>query len=288
VPKEPAARSQLSGLASDILSAVLVDQSMTSDAASAAQQANSRILLTQSLASDAHSAAAQASSRTLVVQSLASDIYSAVLGGIPLDASTLSDLRSAITAGGATLTASNISDIASAVQGLLASDLSDVLSAARQTNSRAALVLSQASDIYSLLSDAHSDLGVLSGVISDVYSAASDLGSKLVGLASSVSDVQSAVGALTLRIRKNVALANFEFALVQAADHVSAALGQAVTAEVSLDGAAFIACVNAVAEVGSGIYVIDLDAADLNGDVVTLKFSAAAADTRLVTIVTQP
>jgi hypothetical protein len=193
---------------SDILSAaqqansrILLTQSMTSDVQSA-------LAVVQSLASDAHSAAAAANtaatagaSRALLNQSRISDVYSmlsdlqsdfgsrvpkrvatdsqlsaltadvisALAAGVPVSASDMSDLRSAIAAG--TLTASAISDIASAVAVEIASRMSDILSAAQQTNSRVALVQSTASDIYSQ---------VLGGV---------ELG------ASSLSDLRSAITA---------------------------------------------------------------------------------------------
>lgn len=89
-------------------------------------------------------------------------------------------------------------------------------------------------------------------------------------------------------IRKNKPLANFEFLLVLASDHITPATGLTVTAQRSIDGAAFAACANAAAEVAVGVYKIDLAAADLNGDVITLRFTAATADARLITIVTEP
>jgi hypothetical protein len=42
-----------------------------------------------------------------------------------------------------------------------------------------------------------------------------------------------------------------------------------------------------VSEVANGVYTIDLAAADMNGDTVTLKFTAASANARIVAIVTQ-
>jgi len=93
---------------------------------------------------------------------------------------------------------------------------------------------------------------------------------------------------LPTQITKNTALAAFPFLMVLASDDITPATGLTVTATRSLDGAAFGACANAVAEVGSGIYTIDLAAADLNGDTVTLRFTAATANDRLITIVTQP
>lgn len=92
---------------------------------------------------------------------------------------------------------------------------------------------------------------------------------------------------LPMAIKKNVALDAFEFAMIDHADHVTLKTGLTVTAQRSLDGGAFGACANAVVEVGSGVYKIDLAAADLNGNIVTLKFTAAGADTTLITLVTQ-
>jgi hypothetical protein len=89
-------------------------------------------------------------------------------------------------------------------------------------------------------------------------------------------------------VPKNTALAGFGFVMVLASDHVTGATGLTVTATRSIDGGAFAACTNAVTEVGSGVYKIDLSAADLNGNVVVLKFAAATADTRLIEVLTTP
>ena len=88
-------------------------------------------------------------------------------------------------------------------------------------------------------------------------------------------------------LTKNAALSNFEFIMVDSADHVSPKVGLAITAERSLDGAAFAACANAAAEVGSGVYKINLAAADMNGDVITFKFTAAGADATMLTVKTE-
>ncbi len=148
--------------ATTLTSRMLVVQSMASDAASAAQQANSRILVTQSMASD--------------LQSKLSDVESNLLSvigttGVQLNASSLSDIRSAITGATFTLGASDISDIASAVRATVASDLSDILSAAQQVNSRLLLTKSMVSDIQSAVAVipatklAQHALGVLAVVI---------------------------------------------------------------------------------------------------------------------------
>lgn len=175
---------------SDILSALTVIQSMASDAASAAQQANSRVLVVQSMASDAHSAA-------ILGASHASDAYSAAL----LIQSRLSDFDSRTV-----------------------SDLSDLLSAVNVGNSRVLLNQSRISDIasflvvmsgvqsdiYSALSDFQSDFGsrvpkrvATDSQLSDVHS---DLASKIAGItasvsASDISDIASAVWAHTIGAR---------------------------------------------------------------------------------------
>lgn len=89
-------------------------------------------------------------------------------------------------------------------------------------------------------------------------------------------------------VTKNAAIAGFEFFMADAADHVTGKTGLTVTATRSLDGAAFGACANAVAEVSGGLYKIDLAAADLNGATVTLRFVATGADTRVVEVLPTP
>jgi hypothetical protein len=91
----------------------------------------------------------------------------------------------------------------------------------------------------------------------------------------------------SLKFDKSVGLNNFEFFMVQSGDHVSPATGLTVTAERSIDGGPFAACTNAVTEVGSGVYKLNLSPFDMNGDVITLKFTAPGADQRTITIVTQ-
>lgn len=90
----------------------------------------------------------------------------------------------------------------------------------------------------------------------------------------------------TYQIRKNVALAAFEFVMSDSVTHIPTA-GLTVTATRSIDGGAFAACANAVSGVSSGIYKIDLAASDLNGNVITFRFTAAAADDRIIAVVTQ-
>jgi len=88
-------------------------------------------------------------------------------------------------------------------------------------------------------------------------------------------------------VNKNAALSNFEFPMFSSVDHVTGLAGLAVTAERSIDGGVFAACAGAVVEVSGGIYKINLAASDLNGAVITFKFTAAGADATWITIVTQ-
>jgi hypothetical protein len=108
------------------------------------------------------------------------------------------------------------------------------------------------------------------------------------GAALGLTDIAVIKADLPTRITKNVALAAFPFFLVDSTDHVTGKTGAAVTPTRSIDGAAFAACANAVVEIANGWYKIDLAATDLNGNTIALKFTAAGADPRMVTIVTQP
>ena len=169
---------------SDIASAVWAN---TTGAATA-----SRVLLNLSRISDV-------ASYLVALSGLLSDVDSALssqfVAGVQLNASSLSDLRSAITAGGgATLSVSDISDIASAVRALLVSDLSDILSAAQQGNSRALALLSLASDIDSALTSQYTaGVQLNTSSLSDIRSAITAAAVTLD--ASTMSDIASQVWA---------------------------------------------------------------------------------------------
>jgi len=89
-------------------------------------------------------------------------------------------------------------------------------------------------------------------------------------------------------IKKNTALSAFEFVMVLTSDHYTAATGLTITAERSIDGGALGACANSATELSNGLYKIDLAASDLNGDVITLRFSSATADDLFITLLTEP
>jgi hypothetical protein len=91
----------------------------------------------------------------------------------------------------------------------------------------------------------------------------------------------------TSGVKKNTALSAFEFFMRDSTDHVSGKTGVDTTNERSIDGGAFAACTNAETEVANGIYKIDLSAADLNGTVITFKFTGTGADPTFITIKTE-
>lgn len=168
---------------SDLMSYLVAMSAAISDAHSAA-------ILGASHASDAHSAATLGASRALLLVSSVSDLQSYLVGMSGM----LSDAHSA-----AILGASHASDAYSAaliiqsrlsdLDSRLVSDLSDVLSAAQQTNSRVLVVRSLVSDVQSALSDAHSDLASRIGGVTATLSA------------SDISDIASAVWANVIGAR---------------------------------------------------------------------------------------
>ncbi len=87
-------------------------------------------------------------------------------------------------------------------------------------------------------------------------------------------------------VAKNVALSKFPFTMVDATDFATPETGLSVTAEISKDGTAFAAMTNAVAEVGNGVYTVDITASEMNADTVSLKFTATGAAQRTVVLKT--
>lgn len=113
-------------------------------------------------------------------------------------------------------------------------------------------------------------------------------------LAAILAAVDTEVNAIKLKtdnlpegIQKATALNNFEFEMVDSTDHVTEKTGLTVTATRSIDGGAFAACANAVTEVGNGTYKINLATTDLDGDFITLRFTATGADATKIGIKTE-
>jgi len=104
-----------------------------------------------------------------------------------------------------------------------------------------------------------------------------------------LADIAAVAADLPVQPTKNVALANFPFVMVLSSDHVTGATGLTVVCQRSIDGGDYANCTNTPAtEVANGTYKISLSAADMNGDTIMLKFTAATADTRFIGITTQP
>jgi len=126
--------------------------------------------------------------------------------------------------------------------------------------------------------------GSVGSVVGAVGSVTGNVGGNVVG---SVASVTSAV-AITSNVKKNQALAKFQFLMTDSTNHAPAT-GLTVTVTRSIDGAAFAAgTLSAVTEVANGMYYVDFGSGDLNGNVITLQATAAASDTTFATIVTQP
>lgn len=114
-----------------------------------------------------------------------------------------------------------------------------------------------------------------------------DVAADIIALKAETVAIKAKTDLLPSGIPKNTALAAFEWLMVLAADHISPATGKTVVCQRSIDGAAFANCNTTPAtEVSDGIYKVDLAASDLNGDVITLKFTEATCDTTLITIKT--
>lgn len=90
-----------------------------------------------------------------------------------------------------------------------------------------------------------------------------------------------------VKFKKNTAYTNFTFLMVDATDGVTPETGLTVTATRRIDNGSFSSCANSVSEVSNGCYSIDLAASDMNGDAITLRFTATGARTVIFHIPTQ-
>jgi len=96
-----------------------------------------------------------------------------------------------------------------------------------------------------------------------------------------VNKIARAVG-----IQTNTAFNDIEVLMVDVNDHVTPKTGLTVTGERSIDGTTFVAVEGTIAEVSNGIYQFDAESSDLNGSVITLKFSGTSADDAFITLTT--
>jgi hypothetical protein len=99
----------------------------------------------------------------------------------------------------------------------------------------------------------------------------------------------SGLAAITSNVKINQNLPGYQFMMTNAVTNAPmTGLGGAIVATRSLGGAGFSPCANVPFEVGSGVYAINLVAADLNNASVALRFTAAGANDNVIVIVTQP
>lgn len=100
-------------------------------------------------------------------------------------------------------------------------------------------------------------------------------------------DASNDVGIQT-GLKKNQAWNNFMFLMVNSTND-QPMTGLTVTAQRSIDGGSFGAgTLGSVSEVGLGYYRLNIPAADLNGDTVTLVFTATGAKTVGITLRLEP
>lgn len=91
------------------------------------------------------------------------------------------------------------------------------------------------------------------------------------------------------QVKRNAAFNNFTFLMTDSTTHnPKPGLGTSVTPTVSIDGAAFVGTTNGVTEISGGWYKINLSAADLNGAMIALSFTATGADMTPAAIITVP
>jgi hypothetical protein len=85
---------------------------------------------------------------------------------------------------------------------------------------------------------------------------------------------------------KNQAIQAFPVTMFNSTDHVTPQPGLTVSGFIKKNGGALVALTNAVTESGSGIYEVDITAAEMNADNITLRFTAAGADPATISLFT--
>lgn len=129
--------------------------------------------------------------------------------------------------------------------------------------------------------------GVALGTGLTVASVSGAVGSVTGNVGGSTASVTAAV-AITSNIKKNQALAKFQFLMTDSTTHAPKT-GVSVTVTRSIDGGAFGAgALSAVTEISNGTYTVDFAAGDLNGNVIVLRATGASSDDTFERIVTQP
>lgn len=139
------------------------------------------------------------------------------------------------------------------------------------------------------IASAYARIGAPAGasIAADLVTIAGYIDTEIAALVSMATAIKAVTDALPEGFKKNTAFSNFVFFMADSTDHVTGKTALTVTAQRSIDGGAFAACTNAVAEIANGWYKINLSAADLNGDSIALKFTATGADATGISIKTK-
>ena len=124
------------------------------------------------------------------------------------------------------------------------------------------------------------------GEIDSILAESRHISGDLVIVSGDTAAIKAKTDNLPEGIKKNTAYSNFQFFMRDTSDHVSAKTGLSVSSNRSIDGGAFASTANSPSEISNGFYKIDLDAADLNGDTISFRFSATGADDTAITIIT--
>lgn len=113
-----------------------------------------------------------------------------------------------------------------------------------------------------------------------------DASNLITGIQGTINDFDGAITATARAIlpQTNTAYSNIEFLMVSAADGRTPLTGLSPSGTVSIDGAAFTAVTGSIAEIGNGIYQFDADAADMNGSIMTFRFTGTNAQDRFVQV----
>ncbi len=98
-----------------------------------------------------------------------------------------------------------------------------------------------------------------------------------------VNEIARAIG-----IQKNTAKNDIEILMIDSTDDISGKTGLTPVMTVSIDGGTFVAKNGSttITEVAFGIYQIDAAAADLNGDIITWRFTETGANDTFLTFAT--
>lgn len=107
---------------------------------------------------------------------------------------------------------------------------------------------------------------------------------KIDGLQVGLTAVKTKTDNLPSGIAKNVALNTFTFYMVLTSDHVTAAVSKTLIGQISKDGGAFVGLTNNITEIGNGLYKVDITQAEMNADIIALKFTETDCDQRIVVI----